>query len=496
MPPALMRISGVELARVGTWNAATGPWTCTAADLADAVRAQSDPSFRTAILKIGHDDPRFDSEDGEPAVGRVENLRLSEDGQVLLGDLVGVPAWLAEMIPSAYPSRSIEAALGVTTESGQTYGMVLTGLALLGITPPAIQNLDDLRRLYEVSGDLDAYVAAKTIAASVPTGAPDTSHVETIVPETKPAEKDKAERTAPEDDIDGDRRIKLSAKIEELVNAVRAFATTKGLTDWAWVREVYTDKVILDDDMGRLWQVGWTEAGGEFTFADPVAVEVVYQPVADSVAARAAHSMKIPVLYVRGQVRAAVGDHDEQDERTAVPDLTDAAKAIREALGLPEDATEEQVHAAMLAKLTEAPPETDPTKTGDQPADSDAEKAGERELVSASAASEKVLARMGEMSEELATLKRERHEEQRAKVLASALADGKIKPADRAQWEADYDENPAFTSRVLARIAPGTAMTVAAKGRVGTPDDEADSDDEVWNKLIAPRLGVHEGTDV
>ena len=44
----------------------------------------------------------------QPSVGRIENLRLTNNSQTLVGDLVGVPVWLAKVMPSAYPRRSIE----------------------------------------------------------------------------------------------------------------------------------------------------------------------------------------------------------------------------------------------------------------------------------------------------------------------------------------------------------------------------------------------------
>jgi hypothetical protein len=89
---ALTTIKGVAIARVGEWDTSTGHWVCTPEQLADAVRASRDPAFRTPVIKLGHTDPRFD---GQPAVGRLENLRVDASGDVLLADLVGVPApWL------------------------------------------------------------------------------------------------------------------------------------------------------------------------------------------------------------------------------------------------------------------------------------------------------------------------------------------------------------------------------------------------------------------
>jgi hypothetical protein len=128
------------------------------------------PRSVPAVLKIGHRDERFtDGEvlgDGEPAVGRVVNLRLDETGQTLVADLVGIPAWLDDVLESAYPSRSVEAALGVQTPAGATYAMVVTGCALLGVTAPAIQSLGDIAALYGQDTSVEAYVAASRVAAA------------------------------------------------------------------------------------------------------------------------------------------------------------------------------------------------------------------------------------------------------------------------------------------------------------------------------------------
>jgi hypothetical protein len=61
-----------------------------------------DPLILDPRVKLGHDDPRFNSAaelahmwdptwDGEPAFGRAVNLRLTEDGAVIVADLEGLP---------------------------------------------------------------------------------------------------------------------------------------------------------------------------------------------------------------------------------------------------------------------------------------------------------------------------------------------------------------------------------------------------------------------
>lgn len=135
--PSLM---GVELARVGTWNLSTGGRrTFTAEDFADAIAAAGDPDFGDPGIWPGHVDPRFD---GEPSLGRVANMRMV--GDRLVSDFVDLPGWLTERIRAAYPGRSIEGFVNVLSPSGRTYRLVVSGVALLGVTPPAMRGLRDL----------------------------------------------------------------------------------------------------------------------------------------------------------------------------------------------------------------------------------------------------------------------------------------------------------------------------------------------------------------
>ena len=153
--PVLRDVPDVELLKVGEGPASTGTLQVTAADLAAAVRAAQASSVARPVIKLGHTDPRFD---GEPAVGFVDNLRLSQDGSTLVGDLRGLPAWLADILPSAYPNRSIEGSFNYRDQTGVIHAFALTGLALLGVSPPAVGTLSTLRdvaALYDVAAGRD-----------------------------------------------------------------------------------------------------------------------------------------------------------------------------------------------------------------------------------------------------------------------------------------------------------------------------------------------------
>jgi hypothetical protein len=147
----LVTVPGIELMRTGKWNLSTGEWECTNKEIAAAIDAHGKGLLRKPVIRLGHNDPRFS---GDPAVGWLDNLRASEDGQALIGDMVGVPEWLAEILPSAYPSRSIEGLYDYTAPDGSEHDFVLTGLALLGATRPGVENLQslqDVARLYDIA---------------------------------------------------------------------------------------------------------------------------------------------------------------------------------------------------------------------------------------------------------------------------------------------------------------------------------------------------------
>jgi hypothetical protein len=117
------------------------------------------------------------------------------------------------------------------------------------------------------------------------------------------------------------------------------------------------------------------------------------------------------------------------------------------------------------------------------------------ELVAASAAQVKendelrkevkVLASQVEtMSSKLAATESEKAATVKASVLNEAQRLGKFKPADRAQWEADYDEAPGAITRTLARIAEGAEVPVTAAGYTGTGDEGGDQFDAEYERMF------------
>lgn len=476
MAAVLRNRPGVPIARVGKWATdATGEWDCTEDQLRDAVLAQHDPAFRAGVLKLGHLDERFTDGtllgDGEPAVGRVINLRLADEGMTLLADFVGIPAWLDDVLESAYPSRSVEAALDVTTSAGAKYSMVVTGCALLGVTTPAIQSLGDIAALFGADTSVEAYVAASRVAASA-------------LPPEEPVSPVRALG-----------QVVASASIDELTSAFREWAEDQPLLGGdCWVRDIGTDYLVATVWIGggddRMYRCTWTETGGAFTFGVPEPVRPSYeavpaasaQPVAASgvrwiahdVTARRSHrDSSGAVLSARGRAVAAGGQTNEESRVPIKP-------ALAELLGVAEDADDEAVEAAAraLRDKADAPPPAPPTTqesgTVATPAPADIE-----QLVAASVAKANapILAALAAATSEVSALKQKDAQQVRDALIGGAVTAGKITPAQRALYETQYAApgGPEIVSAILAATPDGMRIPTAPIGHSGAPtgDDEA-----------------------
>lgn len=96
--------------------------------------------------KVGH-------ESGGPAVGYLENLRVS--GDKLVADLKDVPRKFAELVRArAFTGRSVELSKITSQRTGRRYPLVVSALAWLGDKLPAVRTLDDVHALYEGHAEL------------------------------------------------------------------------------------------------------------------------------------------------------------------------------------------------------------------------------------------------------------------------------------------------------------------------------------------------------
>lgn len=427
-------IEGVEIATVGMeWSASTGAVTISFEHLADAVTAANDdPHIIVPRVKLGHlsevnGAPTIDTQpfvalgEAEPAFGRFTNLRLTNEGAVLVGDWIEAPDWLADAAPSAYPGRSMEAAFNVTTEGGKHYSMVVTAVALLGPIEPAIKDLDDLERVL-LGGPTNVTTAA-----------------------SRPEEEPKP-------------MAGVAASVD--ANAIRQRFNWEWTEDndtefdtyWWWCRSVRVDplEIVADDDEGGLYLIPVTTDGkDEITFGEPVEVREDFVPVAAS-----ATSVVANFNARKGQtVLAAEMDRPEKpDKKTAAstqPDNEENEMSIdldklRSNLGLSEDATEEQINEA-LAKAT-AEPETPVTPSDDIPTEPEAGAETPAEPVAASSSERGVTVdkdALAQLQSDAAAGREARNAQlksDRSTFLSQAVKDGKFPPSAKAAYAAQLSQ--------------------------------------------------------
>lgn len=479
-----LTIPAVELVSVGMeWPAANGPITFTFEHLADAMTAANeDPHVVPPRLKIGHSDPRFADPDdpghdpfydGEPAFGSVRNLRLVNDGATLIGDYVEVPLWLAEALPSAYPSRSIEGAYTVVegpagepigswdveTPGNKKYSFVLTACALLGLSRPAVQDLEDLRR-FLTEGDGVVISGSPPEEGSVPTAS---------IGDVKPT-------------------VQLSADVEKVVDSFYAdFA--EGPDDpkwWWWVRAVWTDPnvLIVDDDEGGLLSIPFTSDGDQVvSFGEETQVIQTFTPApAAAVAAAAAAAVdgKPRATFKTPDLTRPEGREQGGAKRSAAlrgMDLTDSQRRkLAVSLGLKEDAPEDEVQEA-IDQLEpedgdgdgnqpeggdgeEKPAEEEGEGDGEEkPADTPPAASADGTTVVMDAAAHKAQA---DRLTVLEAAEAKRVEAHRKGVIDAAIGDGKIMPSSRKAWEVKMAAEPDATEEEIGKLAAGLVPTEEA----------------------------------
>lgn len=141
--------NSVPICKIGEWDGLTGKAVITRELCDSVIAAARDNEIDQARLKIGHISSMNTAlGDGAPAFGWIERPRMDDDGVTLRGDIKGVPKKLASLVGTAYKKVSVELRKGVRTPSGKQYPHVLSGLALLGASAPAVKGLDDLADLY------------------------------------------------------------------------------------------------------------------------------------------------------------------------------------------------------------------------------------------------------------------------------------------------------------------------------------------------------------
>lgn len=360
-PGELVTIPNITLVEAGTWMASTGEVTFTQEHLASAVAAIDDPMVKYPRLRFGHTDPTatptqstggFDS---QPCVGKFVNLRLENDGNAIVADLVGVPKWLGgprqmgdnpngpSVLSVAYPSRSVEAYFDVTLANGKKYPMIMTACAVLGEEQPAVQTLEDLEVLFSAEG-------------------PDwADQVQAVGQMVHASRKEDAMPTRVAASVDtGDVRSEFYAQV--------------AVDDryWWWITQMYIDPscVIADDENGDYWFVSWSVEDNSVVFDEPVQADIQWvEKDTGKVLASQGAGGTTPLAFGRPVIQFASADESRPPERRRnntqaeeTNSMNIEIPALRTALGLsetdlPDDATEEAVNEAIANATPSAPPD-------------------------------------------------------------------------------------------------------------------------------------------
>lgn len=433
----LATVAGVELGSVGYWNISNADdWHPTAEDMAAAVAALDCPAVRRPILKFGH---TGEPGEGDPAIGVVDNLRLTEEGQTLVGDFVGVPAWLAEadsegrsVIASAYPDRSGEWEHDYVCQLGHTHPFVLHAMSLLGVKRPGIGTLESLYDLY-----------------------------------TKAPEKEVAMANAP---------VALAGTTTDEVR--KAYYNGPAASNYyLWIREMYVDPpelIVEDDKDDTLLRVPYTVSGdGEVEFGDGQAVKVEY------VAARASAGKPAVAFASHAEARPKAATQTPppvEAEATKEKEITVAklSEAALQKLGLDAEADDDAVNAAI-----EALPDQPEAGSGEAAPVEEATP----EQIAAAAKKHGLTVYTSEVADRLtadATAGREARDRQQrdddAKVVDAAISKGKITPSRREHFITLMASDREGTTTLLEKTLQESAVPLTEMGHSTEPvDNPADN---------------------
>lgn len=435
--PALATIAGVELGSVGYWNISNvQDWHPSADDLGAAVAALDCPAVRRPCLKFGH---TGDPGEGDPAIGLIDNMRLSEDGQTLIGDFVGVPAWLAEadsegrsVLASAYPDRSGEWQHDYVCPLGHTHPFVLHAVALLGVVRPGIGTLESLYDLYTKAPQKETTMANAAIALTAGT------------------------------------------TIDDVRNA---FYDGPGINWMLWIREMFIDPpelIIQNDDDNSLQRVSYTLGDdGSVQFGDFQTVKVEY------VNARAAAEKPALAFASRAEARttpqppSAAQAAVEQGKETTMATLKEG---LAQKLGISADADDATALAALDEALAERADDSGgEAERAEQATEPAAASAPATVTVSASVWEETV-----RKAEAGAQARQVQISEANERTIKDALTDGKILPKEAEEWRTALASNPEQVRKLLDGMPKNRAVATSETGHAIEPQEGVVPDDLSW----------------
>jgi hypothetical protein len=470
---ALTTVEGIEIATVGEeWPAATGAFTLTSEHIASVIASQADPAIKSPRVKLGHnsaltpDDPA-DPFSGMPVFGKFVNLRTNEAGTQLIGDIVGIPKWAAEVLPYAWPSRSGEW-LKEWDNFGTAkarYPMCLSAVALLGVELPGITTIEDLPAFFTAEG---------------PEG------VKVVVDGAKVRASARKKEDMPTTTTHRAGNVVITSVDSADVRSsfFSDFATLDSGRYWWWPTQVFINPqavIAEDDDTGNLYFVEY-EVGSDDAINWKEPVEVKHQFVeadGDKVLAGVREQEPVARFTTAAEVRPKdrIKTNDKKETETVAKTAIDI-QGLRSRLGLseeqlPDDATDEQINEALKAPTGDPAPPTnlDPATPGSPNAGEEEDTAdtdGKTVRVS-----KKVWDETQARLERVETAERLRVEKEttarRDRKASDAVRTGRIAPSEKEYYRELLDIDETKTSAKLDALTPGK-VPVDERGTDPAPD--------------------------
>lgn len=488
--PELVTIPGIELCETGVdWPASTGPVTFTSDDLISAVEAPlQDAAVKLPRLIFGHTEAGTTWEESMgairsmPCVGKFTNLRTENENNLLVGDLTGIPKWLAEILPTAYPSRSIEAYFEVSTNTGHTHRMIIPAVAFLGEELPGVQTLEDLEYLF--SDQPTEWIDALTVNGA----------------------KVMASQQKPGGDPIPARRVAASVDTSDVRSAFyEQVATEEEGRYWWWLHQVYIDPtvVIAEDEQMEYWLVPYDPAKPDEMFADPVQVYMQWVEQ-DSGQVAASATIQLPEQYGHAETTFALAsdsrpaarqaewaEQHESKETKAVTVID--IPALRSTTGLteeelPDDATTEQINEALAAK-SEADAGDEEPDDDDEPDDDEPDEEDEDAKAAAAKVGKDGVTIEASAWQETQEYVRTQKKKERVEYIDAAVKDRKIPPARKAHYLSLMDQDEQGTREFIDKLEKN-AVPGPEQGHGANPEDEPT---QASGTGLLPELAQKEG---
>lgn len=450
------------------YPASTGPFSITRSMIQSAIEfANDDPHGLAPRIKIAHgatpinDDLQslFEQyQEGRdaslPSLGTIINLAAVNDGHTLVGDWYGLPAWLAAILESAYPARSLEGGSWQNPANNKNYDFKIDAVSLLGVVGPGCTSMEDIQELFSETGPK---VTVIEMSKSIKMGG-------------------KGPMPA------------LQVNVEDIR---RSFYDSFAQGDrwWWWDRELLSDpwEFIASDDNGDLWRVPFTPIENENgdteveSWGEPVPIKIKFIPDPSRETSDDGEPVAAAVMMVSAQVPEITGTllavnnkplRIKPKQKEAKPAMAIDVPALRTRLGiseedLPDDATEEQINAALAAEPDEETDETEETE-GKTPESTEASANGNVVHVD-----REVWNRTQQGAELAIKQQRERDRNDNDSFLETAIREGRITRSSKKSYltQMNGGEGDKGDGRGPAREALRTMITSLEKG-VSMPVNE------------------------